>query len=458
MAKAKTNYTCSECGGISSKWTGQCSSCHQWNTMVETVVEGAGANRFSQAQHQSLAQTAPVLSLQDIEALDVPRFGTGIEEFDRVLGGGLVAGGVVLIGGDPGIGKSTLLLQALANMSKVKSVLYVSGEESGAQIALRAKRLAIDARDLKLQAEIQLEKILGTLADLKPQVAVIDSIQTLYSDALASAPGSVAQVRECAAQLTRVAKTSGTTIILVGHVTKEGALAGPRVLEHIVDAVLYFEGDNHSSFRLVRAIKNRFGAVNELGVFAMTEKGLKGVSNPSALFLSQHENQVPGSCVMVTQEGTRPLLVEVQALVDTSHLPNARRLSVGLEQNRLALLLAVLHRHAGIAAFDQDVFINAVGGVKISEPAADLAVLMAINSSMRNKALPNGFVVFGEVGLAGEIRPAPRGQERLREAAKLGFSIAMIPKANAPKQAIEGMTIIPVERIDDAFNRLRELQ
>ena len=458
MAKAKTNYTCSECGGISSKWTGQCSSCHQWNTMVETVVETAGANRFSQSAHQSLAQTAPVLSLQDIEALDVPRFGTGIEEFDRVLGGGLVAGGVVLIGGDPGIGKSTLLLQALANMSQVKSVLYVSGEESGAQIALRAKRLAIDARELKLQAEIQLEKILGTLADLKPQVAVIDSIQTLYSDALASAPGSVAQVRECAAQLTRVAKMSGTTIILVGHVTKEGSLAGPRVLEHIVDAVLYFEGDNHSSFRLVRAIKNRFGAVNELGVFAMTEKGLKGVSNPSALFLSSHENQVPGSCVMVTQEGTRPLLVEVQALVDTSHLPNARRLSVGLEQNRLAMLLAVLHRHAGIAAFDQDVFINAVGGVKISEPAADLAVLMAINSSMRNKALPNGFVVFGEVGLAGEIRPAPRGQERLREAAKLGFSIAMIPKANAPKQAIEGMTIIPVERIEDAFNRLRELQ
>jgi DNA repair protein RadA/Sms len=458
MAKAKTNYTCSECGGISSKWTGQCSSCQQWNTMVETVIEAAGANRFSQAQHQSLAQTAPVLSLQDIEALDVPRFGTGIEEFDRVLGGGLVAGGVVLIGGDPGIGKSTLLLQALANMSKVKSVLYVSGEESGAQIALRAKRLAVDAKDLKLQAEIQLEKILGTLADLKPQVAVIDSIQTVYSDALASAPGSVAQVRECAAQLTRLAKTSGTTIILVGHVTKEGALAGPRVLEHIVDCVLYFEGDNHSSFRLVRAIKNRFGAVNELGVFAMTEKGLKGVSNPSALFLSSHENQVPGSCVMVTQEGTRPLLVEVQALVDTSHLPNARRLSVGLEQNRLAMLLAVLHRHAGIAAFDQDVFINAVGGVKITEPAADLAVLMAINSSMRNKALPNGFVVFGEVGLAGEIRPAPRGQERLREAAKLGFSIAMIPKANAPKQPIEGMTIIAVERIDDAFNRLRELQ
>jgi DNA repair protein RadA/Sms len=457
MAKAKTQYVCSECGGTSSKWTGQCPACRQWNTMVESVVESAGVNRMSQS-HQALAQTAPVLSLNEIEALDVPRFGTGIEEFDRVLGGGLVAGGVVLIGGDPGIGKSTLLLQALANLSHIKSVLYVSGEESGAQIALRAKRLAIDAREFKLQAEIQLEKILQTLGDLKPQVAVIDSIQTVYSDALTSAPGSVAQVRECAAQLTRVAKQTGITIILVGHVTKEGALAGPRVLEHIVDSVLYFEGDSHSSYRLVRAIKNRFGAVNELGVFAMTEKGLKGVSNPSALFLSQHDNQVPGSCVMVTQEGTRPLLVEIQALVDASHLPNARRLSVGLEQNRLAMLLAVLHRHAGIAAFDQDVFINAVGGVKITEPAADLAVLLAINSSMRNKPLPRGFVVFGEVGLAGEIRPAPRGQERLREATKLGFSIAMIPKANAPKQPIEGMTIIAVDRIDDAFNRLRELQ
>tara|TARA_R110001599_G_scaffold64023_3_gene178442 strand:- start:10554 stop:11924 length:1371 start_codon:yes stop_codon:yes gene_type:complete len=454
MAKAKTHYTCSECGGIASKWTGQCPACNAWNTLEETIIE-SGGNRFS-TQHQGLAQTAPVLSLADIDAIDVPRFGTGIEEFDRVLGGGLVAGGVVLIGGDPGIGKSTLLLQALANLSKIKKVLYVSGEESGAQIALRAKRLAVDAKDLKLQAEIQLEKILNTLAEHKPDVAVIDSIQTVYSDALSSAPGSVAQVRECAAQLTRVAKQTGITIIMVGHVTKEGALAGPRVLEHIVDTVLYFEGDTHSSFRLVRAIKNRFGAVNELGVFAMTEKGLKGVSNPSALFLSQHDNPVPGACVMVTQEGTRPLLVEIQALVDTSHLPNARRLSVGLEQNRLAMLLAVLHRHAGIAAFDQDVFINAVGGVKITEPAADLAVLLAIHSSMRNKPLPRGLVVFGEVGLAGEIRPAPRGQERLREAAKLGFSIALIPKSNAPKQKIEGLTIIAVERIDEALNRVRE--
>ncbi|WP_151447544.1 DNA repair protein RadA [Lacisediminimonas profundi] len=455
MAKAKTQYTCSECGGVSSKWAGQCPACGQWNSLLETAVE-TGVNRFSGAR-TGLAQASPVVSLGDIAATDVPRFPTGIEEFDRVLGGGLVAGGVVLIGGDPGIGKSTLLLQALANLSRDKRVLYVSGEESGAQIALRAHRLAIDARELKLQAEIQLEKILATLAEHKPEVAVIDSIQTVYSDALTSAPGSVAQVRECAAQLTRVAKQTGITIIMVGHVTKEGALAGPRVLEHIVDTVLYFEGDTHSSFRLVRAFKNRFGAVNELGVFAMTEKGLRGVSNPSALFLSQHDNQVAGSCVMVTQEGTRPLLVEIQALVDASHVPSARRLSVGLEQNRLAMLLAVLHRHAGIAAFDQDVFINAVGGVKITEPAADLAVLLAIHSSMRNKPLPRGLVVFGEVGLAGEIRPAPRGQERLREAAKLGFSIALIPKANAPKQKIEGLTVVAVDRIDQALTRVREL-
>ena len=454
MAKPKTSFSCNECGAQSSKWAGQCAACGQWNCLVETVIEAAN-NRYS-SQPQGLAQTAPVLTLAEIEAIDVPRFSTGIEEFDRVLGGGLVAGGVVLIGGDPGIGKSTLLLQALAGLSQNKQVLYVSGEESGAQIALRAKRLQVEAKDLKLQAEIQLEKILGTIAQLKPQVAVIDSIQTLYTDVLGSAPGSVAQVRECAAQLTRVAKQTGVTIILVGHVTKEGALAGPRVLEHIVDTVLYFEGDTHSSFRLVRAVKNRFGAVNEIGVFAMTERGLKGVSNPSALFLSQHDNQVAGSCVMVTQEGTRPLLVEIQALVDASHLPNARRLSVGLEQNRLAMLLAVLHKHAGVAAFDQDVFINAVGGVKITEPAADLAVLLAIHSSMRNKPLPRGLVVFGEVGLAGEIRPAPRGQERLREAAKLGFSLAMIPKANAPKHAIEGMTIIAVERIEEAFQKLRE--
>jgi len=374
---------------------------------------------------------------------------------DRVLGGGLVTGAVVLIGGDPGIGKSTLLLQALAILGASCKAIYVSGEESAQQIALRARRLAVDAAALNLLAEIQLEKILSVLTAQHPDVAVIDSIQTVYSEALQSAPGSVAQVRECAAQLTRFAKSSGTALLLVGHVTKEGALAGPRVLEHIVDTVLYFEGDTHSSFRLVRAIKNRFGAINELGVFAMTERGLRGISNPSALFLSQHGAQVAGSCVMVTQEGSRPLLVEVQALVDEAHAPNPRRLSVGLEQNRLAMLLAVLHRHAGIVAFDQDVFVNAVGGVKIDEPAADLPVLLAIVSSLRNKPLPEKLVAFGEIGLAGEVRPVQRGQERLREAAKLGFKLAIIPKANAPRTAIEGIEVVGVERVEEAVARVR---
>ncbi len=450
--KAKTQYVCSECGGTSLKWQGQCPHCSAWNTLAEARVEAAdkGANRFA-----SLAGSAPVQTLGEVEARELPRRSTGIDEFDRVLGGGLVEGGVVLIGGDPGIGKSTLLLQALAAMSPRERVLYVSGEESSAQVALRARRLGLDGKAVRLLAEIGLERIQATLAEEKPQVAVIDSIQTLYSAELQSAPGSVAQVRECAAQLTRTAKQTGVSLVFVGHVTKEGALAGPRVLEHMVDTVLYFEGDTHSSFRLVRAFKNRFGAVNELGVFAMTDRGLKGVANPSALFLSQHEQQVAGSCVMVTQEGTRPLLVEVQALVDAAHVPNPRRLSVGLEQQRLAMLLAVLHRHAGVATFDQDVFVNAVGGVRIQEPAADLAVLLAILSSMRNKPLPRGLVAFGEVGLAGEVRPAPRGQERLREAAKLGFSMAVIPKANAPKHKIEGLEVIAVDRLEQALERVR---
>jgi len=453
MAKQKTVYSCTECGGASPKWQGQCPHCSAWNTLVEMLAETAPTSRFS-----VVAGAGRLQRLAEISPREESRVATGIEEFDRVLGGGLVAGGVVLIGGDPGIGKSTLLLQALAQLAGRQAALYVSGEESGEQVALRARRLQLDVGGLQLLTEIHLEKILAALVEHKPRIAVIDSIQTLYSDALQSAPGSVAQVRECAAQLTRLAKQSGTCIVFVGHVTKEGALAGPRVLEHIVDTVLYFEGDPNSSFRLIRAVKNRFGAVNELGVFAMTDKGLRGVSNPSALFLSQHDRQVAGSCVLVTQEGTRPLLVEIQALVDEAHSPSPRRLSVGLEQNRLAMLLAVLHRHAGIACFDQDVFVNAVGGVKIGEPAADLAVLLAIVSSLRNRPLPQKLIAFGEVGLAGEIRPAPRGQERLKEAAKLGFTHALIPKANAPKQPIRGIEVIALERVEQAVDKMRELQ
>ena len=456
MAKSKSVYSCTECGASSPKWQGQCPGCGQWNTLVEAVAEpAAGANRYA-----TLAGSAKLQQLADIRPRQESRVATGVEEFDRVLGGGLVAGGVVLIGGDPGIGKSTLLLQALAAMAAAgQPVLYVCGEESTEQVALRAQRLQLPSGGLSLLAEINLESILATLSSLKPTptVAVIDSIQTLYSEALQSAPGSVAQVRECAAQLTRYAKRSGCSIVLVGHVTKEGALAGPRVLEHIVDTVLYFEGDPNSSFRLVRAVKNRFGAVNELGVFAMTERGLRGVSNPSALFLSQHEQQVSGSCVMVTQEGTRPLLVEIQALVDPSHSPNPRRLTVGIEQNRLAMLLAVLHRHAGIVCYDQDVFVNAVGGVRIAEPAADLAVLAAIVSSLKNKPLAPKLVAFGEIGLAGEVRPAPRGQDRLKEAVKLGFTHALMAKANAPKHAIAGLTVVAVDRVGVAIDRLFDL-
>ncbi len=451
MAKVRTQYVCGECGGASPKWAGRCPHCGAWNTLQEAVVEApraaAAGNRFA-----PLAPAGGVQWLDQVVAAEVPRFATGAEEFDRVLGGGLVPGSVVLIGGDPGIGKSTLLLQALAHLSQSLPVLYVSGEESAAQVAMRARRLGVDGSKVPLLPEIGLERIVAGIEAHKPAVVVVDSIQTLYTEQLSSAPGSVAQVRDCAAQLTRLAKQTGVAVVMIGHVTKEGTLAGPRVLEHMVDTVLYFEGDTHSSYRLVRAFKNRFGAVNELGVFAMTDRGLRGVANPSALFLSQHDRQVAGSCVLVTQEGSRPLLVEVQALVDTAHVPNPRRLSVGLEPARLAMLLAVLHRHAGIACFDQDVFINAVGGVKIGEPAADLAVLLAIVSSMKDRPLPRGLAVFGEVGLAGEIRPSPRGQERLREAAKLGFSKVIAPKANVPKRPIEGLEVVAVERIDAALS------
>ena len=453
MSKVKTRYVCQECAAISPKWLGQCPGCQAWNTLEESKVsEVAAVNHRYEALSGSRAQ---LQRLADVQARELPRMSTGIPEFDRVLGGGLVTGAVVLIGGDPGIGKSTLLLQALAAISQSARVLYVTGEESPEQVALRARRLGVDGASVDLLAEIRLDLIEAQLRDAPPAVAVIDSIQTIYSAELSSAPGSVAQVRECAAQLTRLAKQSGVPIVMIGHVTKDGTLAGPRVLEHMVDTVLYFEGDTHSSFRLVRAFKNRFGAVNELGVFAMTDRGLRGVANPSALFLSQHSRDVAGSCVMATQEGTRPLLVEIQALVDTAHVPNPRRLALGLEGHRLAMLLAVLHRHAAVATADQDVFVNAVGGVRITEPGADLPILLAILSSLRDRPLPTGLVSFGEIGLAGEVRPAVRGQERLREAAKLGFSLAVVPAANAPKHPIEGLRVIGVSRLQEAIDAVQ---
>lgn len=452
MAKAKTEYVCNQCGGISLKWQGQCPHCASWNTLTESIAQ-TNNPRFT----NWAAQTTTVQNLSEVEAQEVPRTTSGLGELDRVLGGGIVAGAVILIGGDPGIGKSTLLLQAIAKMGEDRKVLYVSGEESAQQIALRGSRLAIDPKGVNLLAEIRLEKILSVLNEEKPAVVVIDSIQTLYSDNVSSAPGSVSQVRECAAQLTRLAKQMGITILIVGHVTKDGAIAGPRVLEHMVDSVLYFEGDTHSNFRMIRAIKNRFGAANELGVFAMTDKGLKGVANPSAIFLSSYRDDVSGSCVLVTQEGSRPILVEIQALVDDAHGFTPKRLCVGLEQNRLAMLLAVMHRHAGVACFDQDVFLNAVGGVKIIEPAADLAIILAMQSSHRNRPLPQKLIVFGEIGLSGEVRPVTRGQERLKEAMKLGFEKALVPKANMPRNLTEfnGMQIIGVDSVQEAVDFCR---
>jgi DNA repair protein RadA/Sms len=453
VKKPKTAYVCSECGASALQWFGACPSCGAAGTLNETITEGR-SSRLGR-------ERATTLELSEVQPKDLERMLTGIGELDRALGGGLVGGQVALLGGDPGIGKSTLLLQALSTAQEgvlaQNAVLYVTGEESVEQVALRARRLSLATGGVRIAAETQLERVLGALEAARPRVAVIDSIQTLWSEALQSAPGSVAQVRECAAQLTRHAKRAGTALFIVGHVTKEGAIAGPRVLEHIVDTVLYFEGDPNSAFRLVRAAKNRFGAVNELGVFAMTEKGLRGVSNPSRLFLADHEKPVPGSCVLATLEGTRPLLVEIQALVDPAHTPNARRLSLGLEANRLAMLLAVLHRHAGIATWEQDVFVNAVGGVRIGEPAADLAICLAVVSSFADKPIPSKVLAFGEVGLAGEVRPAARGQERLREAAKLGFERAILPKANLPKTKIAGLETLAVERIDQAVRLLREL-
>ncbi len=445
MTRFKTLYLCATCGGQSTKWQGQCPHCQSWNTLQESAATPRGATRSL-----ALNDVQPVQLLGEVATTTVERTSSGLGEFDRVLGGGFVPGGVVLLGGDPGIGKSTLLLQALTKVSRLHSVLYVTGEESAQQVAARAQRLNVDYAQVALLAEIRLQSIQQVIEQRRPALVVIDSIQTLYSDALESAPGSVSQVRECAAQLTRMAKTQGPVVVLVGHVTKEGTLAGPRVLEHMVDTVLYFEGDGSSNFRLVRAVKNRYGAVNELGVFAMTESGLREVSNPSALFLSHGNTPVPGSCITVTLEGSRPLAVEIQALLDAAQSGHPRRLSVGLDQNRLALLLAVLHRHADISCADQDVFINAVSGIRITEPAADLAVLLAVVSSLRARPLPQGWIIFGEIGLAGEIRPVQRGQERLREAAKLGFTHALIPKGNLPRQPLEGITVQGVDRVAQA--------
>ncbi|MAS82057.1 MAG: DNA repair protein RadA [Legionellales bacterium] len=442
MAKAKIKFYCNKCGSETPKWAGQCPECMAWNTLQESVVEKilvSSSSRF----REHLTGPSEVCSLNSVEMAQTPRQATGLVELDRVMGGGLVNGSVTLIGGDPGIGKSTLLLQTLACLDSASGVpsLYVTGEESAQQVGLRGKRLGLSLGPLRILTENYLERILNVASKEKAKVIVIDSIQTVYSDILQSAPGSVAQVRECAAQLVRFAKHTNTALFLVGHVTKEGTLAGPRVLEHMVDTVLYFEGDSSSRYRVVRTVKNRYGAVNELGIFDMTDKGLREVSNPSAIFLSRHDEQVSGSAIMVTREGTRPMLVEVQALVDQSHLGNPRRVALGLEQNRLAMLLAVLHRHIGISMSDQDVFINVVGGVRIAETAADLPLLLAIISSFKNKPLPKDMVMFGEIGLSGEIRPVQNGVERLNEAAKHGFKQSLIPIANKPKILVRNMEI-----------------
>lgn len=446
MAKSKTQYVCQSCGAFTAKWAGQCSDCGEWNTLVETVVEAARA-RTGRPKAAS-----PLLRLDEVSTRDEPRTASGLSEMDRVLGGGIVPGAVILIGGDPGIGKSTLLLQVLAALEGRLSTLYITGEESLQQVHLRAKRLGLPRLDLPVMAETNVERIIDQMAAQKPGFVVVDSIQTLNTDTLDSAPGSVSQLRECAAQLVRYAKSSETAIVLVGHVTKEGAIAGPRVLEHMVDTVLYFEHDVGSRYRIVRAVKNRFGAVNELGVFAMTDAGLKEVSNPSALFLSRHEVPVAGSVVTVTRQGSRPLLVEVQALVDPSQLGNPRRVTLGLESNRLNMLLAVLHRHGGISLGDQDVYANVVGGMRIQETAADLPLLLAALSSFRNRPFPNDLVVFGEVGLAGEIRPVQNGEERLHEAMKHGFKRAIIPEANRPRKSVKlEMEVQPVATLQAAL-------
>jgi DNA repair protein RadA/Sms len=451
MAKTKVEFVCSNCGATHYQWAGQCLECKEWNALEEVFVVPSKAS-----QSESLKDIPPskVQSLNEVKTQTSVRLSTGLSELDRTLGGGLVGGSVVLIGGDPGIGKSTLILQALASINSSENTLYVSGEESAQQISDRAIRLGINA-DVQLLSETYLEKILKTAKNLNPKVIVIDSIQTLVSDTSTSAPGSVTQVRDCAAQLTQYAKQTSTIMLMIGHVTKGGALAGPRILEHMVDSVLYFEGDAGGRYRIIRAVKNRFGAVNEISVFAMSEKGLQQITNPSAIFLSNENLSAPGSMVTVTREATRPLLIEVQALVDQAN-GAPKRICVGMDQNRLALQLAILHKHGGIVTFDQDVFINVVGGMKVSETASDLVVMLAIVSSLRDKVIPKDWIAFGEVGLAGEVRPVYNAQERLAEAQKQGFKLAIVPKANAPKKSPKGMKVIAVERLSEALDYLNE--
>ena len=449
-SKQKLLYNCRECGAKSSKWSGQCHDCGGWNTLEESSMSSSSKlNRFSGYADQ--AGSADVEVLSEVEIKRLVRTKSGSNELDRVLGGGIVPGSAILLGGDPGIGKSTLLLQVIAILSETSSVLYVSGEESAQQVSRRATRLQLSVDKVKILCEISLETILATAEKLSADALVIDSIQTVFSDELQSAPGSVGQVRECAARLVRFAKRTNTTIFLAGHVTKDGSIAGPRVLEHMVDSVLYFEGNSGSRFRIIRAIKNRFGAVNELGVFAMTEKGLREVSNPSAIFLSRHKHEVPGSVVMVTREGSRPLLVEVQALVDENKLGTPRRVSVGMDQNRLAMLLAILHRHGQCSLINQDVFVNIVGGLRIMETGGDLAIVTALLSSFKSKNIPKDWVVFGELGLSGEVRPVPNGEERLREAAKHGFKFALVPEGNIPKGGVKGLEVKPISVLGDAL-------
>lgn len=457
MAKVKTAYVCNDCGADYTKWQGQCSACNAWNTLTEVRLgssKSGGARNARFEGYTGAASQSQVQDLSEVNLADMPRFASGSGELDRVLGGGLVPGSAILIGGHPGAGKSTLLLQTMCHLAQQMPALYVTGEESLQQVALRANRLGINSQNLKMLSETSVEQLCRIAEQLKPKVLVVDSIQVMHVEDVQSAPGSVSQVREAAAYLTRFAKQTGTVLFLVGHVTKDGSLAGPKVLEHMIDCSLQLEGDSDGRFRTLRSHKNRFGAVNELGVFAMLETGLKEVKNPSSIFLSRGDQPSPGSLVMVVWEGTRPLLVEVQALVDQSHMNNPRRIAVGLEHNRLAMLLAVLHRHGGLQTGDQDVFVNVVGGVKVLETSADLALLLSVVSSFRDRALPQELIVFGEVGLSGEIRPVPNGQERIREAAKHGFTRAIVPKANVPKQSPEGMEVVGVSRLSEALEAI----